>query len=280
VTLIPTSPPYNVRWPYGEYADDLPLAEYQGLLGDSFREFWRVLRVGGTLALNLPPTIRTRDERAYPLGAWAQLHLREAGWLLSEPIVWVKAGKHGMPLAHSTAFGAPSTPYFRPTYELVIVARKQSFSRPTQQPWPAGFLEMVKDTWIIPPAKAPRRGSGEPPSFPDELVRRLVLLFSDPGDVVLDPFVGSGTSAAVAVAEGRIALGCDLSEVSLRSAVRRIGTASLPSPVQPGCPVCEAPTSDGRRGRRTALQPVASGPIVSEGGRSSRASRLHSLHPS
>jgi DNA modification methylase len=84
--LIVTSPPYNVGWGYFDYDDDLPLAEYHALLDDAFRECWRVLRPGGTLALNLPPTIRTATERAYPLGAWAQLHLREAGWRLSEPI--------------------------------------------------------------------------------------------------------------------------------------------------------------------------------------------------
>jgi modification methylase len=251
VRLIPTSPPYNVGWLYADYDDDLPLDEYHETLTTVAAECWRVLEPGGTLAINVPPTIRTRTERAYPLAAQLQLDLRAAGWLLAEPIAWVKAGKDGKPLAHSTAFGAPSTPYFRPTYELLIVARKQSFSRQTRQSWPDGFLEMVKDTWVIPPARAPRRGSGDPPPFPDELVRRLVLLFSDPGDVVLDPFVGSGTTVAVAVTEGRIGIGSDRSARSLRAAAERVASAALRIESSERCVICTGPLLGRRRDAAT-----------------------------
>lgn len=251
VRLIPTSPPYNVRWPYSDYHDDLPLGEYHAMLSAVWAECWRVLVPGGTLAINVPPTIRTRTERAYPLAAELQHDLRAAGWLLSEPIAWVKGDKQGRPLAHSTAFGALSTPYFRPTYELVIVARKGSYSRQTRQVWPDGFLEMVKDTWVIPPAKAPRRGSGDPPPFPDELVRRLVLLFSDPGELAADPFLGSGTSAAVAIAEGRRAFGSDISLRNVETAARRLEAMPLQIGSTERCAICNGPLAGRRRGAAT-----------------------------
>src|SRR5262245_56399807 len=66
VALIPTSPPYNVRWLYSDYDDDLPLDEYHAMLKAASAECWRVLEPGGTLAITVPPTIRTRTERAYP----------------------------------------------------------------------------------------------------------------------------------------------------------------------------------------------------------------------
>jgi DNA modification methylase len=52
----------------------------------------------------------------------------------------------------------------------------------------------MKDTWCIKPGHAQ---PGGPLAFPDELVRRLVLLFSEPGDVVLDPYAGTGTTGRV-----------------------------------------------------------------------------------
>jgi len=246
VHLIVSSPNYNIAWPYLDCDDDRPLDEYLAAQAAILRECHRVLVPGGTLAWNVPPTIRRPDERAFPLGAWVQLHLRETGWLLAEPIAWVKAGKDGRPLAHSTAFGAMTCPYFRPTYELVIVARKQTHTRETRESWPAGFMEMVKDTWMIPSARPPKRSLGEPPPFPPELVRHLVLLFTDPGVVVLDPMLGSGTTAAVTVAEGRLAIGCDRSAAYLKGAAERI--ASMPLRLAPRLPclICNGPV----RGRR------------------------------
>jgi len=251
VQLIVSSPNYNVGWPYPDCDDDRPLDEYLATQAAILRECYRVLVPGGTLAWNVPPSTRRPNERAFPLGAWVQLHLREAGWLLGEPIAWVKAGKDGRPLAHSTAFGAPSNPYLRPTYELVILARKQTFSRATREPWPAGFMEMVKDVWLIPSARPPKRALGEPPAFPPELVRRLILLFSDPGDTVLDPMAGSGTAVAVAVAEGRIGIGSDLSAAYLARAAERIATVPLRLPSRQRCATCNEWFAVGRQPRVT-----------------------------
>ncbi len=63
-----------------------------------------------------------------------------------------------------------------------------------------GYMELLKDVWPLPHGRAKR---GDPPAFPDELVRRLVLLFSAPGDIVLDPFAGTGTVGRVARLQGR-----------------------------------------------------------------------------
>jgi len=247
VMLIPTSPPYNVGWPYLNHDDDRPIDEYLASLAAILRECYRVLAPGGTLAWNVPPTTRRPDERAFPLAAWCQMHLRETGWLLSEPIIWVKAGRNGQPLAHSRAFGAMTIPYFRPTYEHVIVARKATYRRETHEPWPVGFLEMVKDTWMISPARSPKRSEGEPPAFPPELVRRLALLFTDPGDVMLDPMMGSGTSIMVAVAEGRRAVGCDRSPTYLQQAAQRVAAMPLRFPTGRRCTICNGLIGEGRR---------------------------------
>ena len=201
--LVVTSPPYNVGWDYGDNgeSDQLPLAEYKTLLDDVLAGIYRVLQPGGVLALNLPPTIRTAEHRAWPVGAWAQMHLAAGPWLLREPITWVK-GQDGVAFAVGTRVGDASNPYARPCHELIIVASKQTY-RIERKTWENGTpLDWLKDVWHIP--AAPTR-KGWPAPFPDELVKRLVCLYSRAGDVVLDPFAGTGTTARVAVALGRSA---------------------------------------------------------------------------
>jgi DNA modification methylase len=202
VQLVVTSPGYGIGWDYadGGAADALPLDEHQANLTEVLVELKRVLRRGGVLALNLPETIRTLDERAYPLSAWAQLELRRLGFLLREPIVWAHQDAQGHPLAMTTAIGAPSNPYLRRTFERVLVASVDDYAVPNKQQWPADSLEWAKDLWPIGPGHA---RPGGPLAFPDELVRRLVLLFSGLGDVVLDPFAGTGTTGRLARELGR-----------------------------------------------------------------------------
>lgn len=203
--LALTSPPYNVGWDYGDggEADRLPLSEYKTLLADALTGIYRVLQPGGVLALNLPPTIRTAEHRAWPLGAWAQMHLAAGPWLLREPITWVK-GQDGEAYAVGTRVGAASNPYARPCYELIIVASKASYSIEGKT-WENGTpLDVLKDVWHI--AASPiRKDSGLPQPFPDELARRVIDLYSRRGDVVLDPFAGLGTVGRVARDMGRAA---------------------------------------------------------------------------
>ena len=202
VQLVVTSPPYNVGWKYadGGEADRLPLAEYQTLLADVLAQLYRVLQPGGVLALNLPPTIRTADARAWPLGAWAQMHLEKGPWLLREPVAWVK-GKAGEARAKSTAWGAPTKSYLRPCHELLIVASKGDYRIPGQT-WDRSIVTMdvLKDVWHVPAAPTRR---GLPAPFPDDLVKRLVCLYSRAGDIVLDAFAGLGTVGRVAASLGR-----------------------------------------------------------------------------
>jgi modification methylase len=205
VQLVVTSPPYNVGNSYGDdgTGDRLPLDEYLSVLTAVFAELFRVLRDGGVLALNLPPSIRVPGEpRALPLAAWATLHLQDTGWLLSEQFAWVKTARDGTLIATHNKPGAFTNPARRPCHELVLMAHKTTYRLPDKRAWPSEirYVERLKDVWLLPPGRARQ---GHPLAFPDELVRRLVLLYSCPGDVVLDPFAGTGTVGRVAGKLGR-----------------------------------------------------------------------------
>jgi DNA modification methylase len=247
VQLVLTSPPYNIGWDYaGRDNDRQPLSDYLALLEGFVAGAERILASGGVLAVNLPQTIRVYDSpnghrrrpkppipgktyrnkppkdalvhRSYPVAAWLMMHLTQTGWLLREPIVWVKsmvkqvadefynAGQVYV-RATSTAIGAHSNPCLRPCHEMVLVASKDTYRIPNRDHrWPGessafgGHLELCKDVWPLGPGQAK---AGEPLAFPDELVSRLVLLYSNPGDVVLDPFAGNGTTGRVARLHGR-----------------------------------------------------------------------------
>jgi DNA modification methylase len=157
------------------------------------------------LALNLPPSINVSGQfRAFPLAAWATLHLQEHGWQLREPITWVKTARSNPeePYTFQRVLGAPANFRMRPCKEEILLASKESYRVPGKRDWPADerYIEICKDVWPLPAGRAQR---GEPLAFPYDLVARLVKLFSEPGDVVLDPFAGKGTVCRVARQLGR-----------------------------------------------------------------------------
>ncbi len=231
VQLVLTSPPFNCGWDYaGADNDRLPLSEYQEMLDAFLDGAMHVLRPGGVLAVNLPQTIRVYDvtngrqrrprapipgktyrnkppkdallHRGYPIAADFQMRMIAAGWLNREPIVWVKSKGDVEARATSTAIGAYSNPCLRPCHEMVLVASKDDYRIPARDHrWPGvdadwgGYLELCKDVWRLNPGQAK---AGEPLAFPEDLAIRLVKLFSNPGDVVLDPFAGQGTTGRIA----------------------------------------------------------------------------------
>lgn len=208
--LVVTSPPYNVGFDYADagVGDRLPLAEYQAMLAEVLTGLYRVLRPGGVLAVNVPPTIRTEGARAWPLAAWLQLQMQACGFLLREPAVWVK-GKDGEAFTPGVAVGAASNPFLRPACELWVLASKDDYRIPGKNPrdWAVAeegdrYLDWLKDVWFAPPGKVRR---GDPLAFPERVVRFLVRAYSCPGDVVVDPFAGTGTTGRVAITEGRAA---------------------------------------------------------------------------
>lgn len=232
VHLMITSPPYNVS---KEYDQDLTLEEYRQLLRRVFSETYRVLVTGGRACLNLANLGR---KPYLPLHAFLISDMLEIGYLMRGEIIWDKAGS----AAPSTAWGSwmsASNPVLRDVHEYILVFCKQSFSRPssdtanqTESGKPARrtstierdeFLDWTKSIWQFPSASA--RQVGHPAPFPEQLPERLIKLYSFEGDVVLDPFAGSGTTCVAALNNRRRYVGYEIEPEYVELAERRLKQA-------------------------------------------------------
>jgi site-specific DNA-methyltransferase (adenine-specific) len=217
IHLMVTSPPYNAR---KEYDEDLTLEEYIALLGRVCQETYRVLVPGGRVCIN----IANLGRKPYiPLNAYISQIMIEFGFLMRGEIIWDKGSSAGS----STAWGSwmsASNPTLRDVHEYILVFSKGRFKRQAQGREPTiqreDFLELTRSVWQFPTVSASR--IGHPAPFPVELPRRLIELYTFEGDVVLDPFMGSGTTALAALETGRHFVGYELDEAYVKIAWERI----------------------------------------------------------
>jgi len=218
VHLMVTSPPYNVG---KEYDKDLTLGEHLEFIEEVMKEVYRVLVWGGRVCFN----VANLGRKPYlPLHAYLIPVFEKVGFLFRGEIIWDK--KDAISGA-STAWGSWQSavnPVLRDQHEYIIVLSKGSFKREKRRKKDTitkeEFLEFTKSIWRFQPESAKK--IGHPAPFPEELAYRCIQLYSFEGDVVLDPFVGSGTTCVVALKKGRHWIGIDIEEKYVKLAEERI----------------------------------------------------------
>ena len=217
VHLMVTSPPYNVG---KDYDANLSMDEYLDLLRCVLQETYRTLVDGGRACVN----VANIGRKPYiPLHAYIIQITAEIGFFMRGEIIWDK-GMSGS----STAWGSwmsPSNPTLRDTHEYILVFQKPPFGRKREDgrnPTIArdDFLEHTKSTWSFPPASAKR--AMHPAPFPVELPTRLINLYTFSGEVVLDPFMGTGATAIAASKLDRVFVGYEISNEYAEIASNRL----------------------------------------------------------
>ena len=216
VDMVVTSPPYNKRaskkrigkthaWKkhnidYGDYKDDMPEEEYQEWQKKVLRECLRVLKINGSIFYNHKPRI-VNHKIIFP-------HEWLGEFIIRQMIIWNKLSSPVI-----------DTIRFMPLVEYIFWITKE---RKTPKFNPEAFH--YKEVWEI-----PAKPSEHPAPFPEKIAERCIKATSDVGDLVLDPFIGSGTTAAVAKRLGRNYLGIELNPEYIKLAEERIaGVAYQP----------------------------------------------------
>ncbi len=234
VALVVTSPPYFAGKEYEEVlghghvpADYLA---YLDMLTDVFSQCVRKLEPGGRIAVNVA-NLGRRPYRSLSADV-VQILQDRLRLLLRGEVIWVKARGAAGNCAWGS-FRGPANPVLRDLTERVVVASKGRLdrARPVAQradeelPFEATapveeFMEATTDVWEIPPASATR--VGHPAPFPVELPKRLIELYTYRGDLVLDPFMGAGTTAVAALRTERHYVGFDTDAAYVDTAEERI----------------------------------------------------------
>ena len=234
VALVVTSPPYFAGKEYEEAVGEghVPASykDYLQMLRDVFAECKRKLEPGGRIAVNVANLGRKpyRSLSSDVIGILQDDH----GLLLRGEVIWRKAEGAAGNCAWGS-FQRPANPVLRDLTERVVIASKGRFDRAlsaaerSTRGLPSlgtanadEFMDATTDVWEIPAESATR--VGHPAPFPVELPERLIDLYTYRGDLVLDPFMGAGTTAVAAVRTGRHYAGFDTDGDYLDVARQRI----------------------------------------------------------
>lgn len=213
IDLIFADPPFNAGKDYGDFDDSKEVEDYYSWLLVRLEEMVRILRVGGALWLMNSPT---------HIG-FCQVSLDELGLTFRNMVVWAYAGptpakghlpktwrpilfysKGKLNCFHQERVELErATLYYNPT---------KAETRPVHDLWPD--IPKLVGGYLAPPELLETLDGkfAHPTQMPERIAERIILLTSDEGDLVFDPFAGTGTIAVVAKRLGRSYIVCDISK--------------------------------------------------------------------
>jgi DNA modification methylase len=234
VHLVITSPPYYTHVDYGNENGVECVASYEDYLENLkkvFENVWKVLVDGGTACINVTNMKSRKSVEGksflYPIVADTIRFMQNVGFVFFDEIIWVKGWGNNGALKGKPLFGSypyPPTPKILDSiFEHVLIFKKpgkrmvekdvKEKSRLTKEEW----IEYTRGVWLI----NPDRKAKHPAVFPLEIPRRLIKLYSFVGDVVYDPFAGTGTTLVASYLLGRKAIGVEVNKKFLDEAIKK-----------------------------------------------------------
>ena len=226
IDLVVTSPPYNLGIKYDSYSDDLPLDEYYDWCADWLIECYRVLKPDGRICLNHYLSCGTSEQRFAPLMELNSI-AEEIGFHHHGCAIW-----DDRTITKRTAWGSwlsARAPYLNIPYEGILILYKDHWRKDREglsDITAKEFMETASGVWKIQPCHTYDTIA----NFPIDLPRKCIRFFSYLGDIVLDPFMGSGTTALAAKQTGRKYVGFEISPNYWKKAINNLSQECIFDP--------------------------------------------------
>jgi len=219
VDLIITSPPYDVGIKYEDYNDNIPYSEYLDFTKKWLSQCYDFAKKDGRFCLNIPLDKNKGGQQS--VCADITTIAKKVGWKYHSTVIWNEQN-----ISRRTACGSfqrASAPYVIAPVEVIVLLYKKQWAKEEKGESDIAkkeFIEWTNGVWNF--SGESKRRVGHPAPFPIELPRRCIKLFSYVDDVVLDPFMGSGTTLIACLETGRTGIGVEIDERYCKLAVKRL----------------------------------------------------------
>jgi len=219
IDLIVTSPPYDVDIKYENYNDNIPYSEYLEFTRKWLSKCYDFAKADGRLCLNIPLDKNKGGQQSVCADITAIA--KNVGWKYHATIIWNEQN-----ISRRTAWGSwlsASAPFVIAPVEVIVVMYKKRWEKMRKGKSDVirdEFIEWTNGVWNF--SGESRSKIGHPAPFPVELPRRCIKLFSFVGDVVLDPFLGSGTTLIACLETNRTGIGVEINRSYCELAVKRL----------------------------------------------------------
>jgi len=220
VDLIVTSPPYNVDMKYNHHNDKISYVDYLRFSKRWISRCLNWLKEDGRFCLNIP--LDKNKDGQQSVGADLTTIAKQVGFEYHSTIIWNEGN-----ISRRTAWGSwmsASAPYVIAPVELIVILYKNRWKKTSGSKLSDvarnEFIKWTNGLWTF--QGESKKRVGHPTPFPIELSRRCIKLFSYVDDLVLDPFVGSGTTLVASALSNRQGIGIDIDLEYCKLAKKRL----------------------------------------------------------
>jgi DNA modification methylase len=225
IDLIVTSPPYNIGKKYGVYNDNRNFEEWKKLIDDFLKESNRILKDSGSIFLNLSPIPIGKDREIFPLPYLGYELIKKNNFFVKNIITWTFNNMQNCTNRLSGRYeniiwAIKDKTKFKFNLDEVrveyITKNDKRLTGLGRNPTDVWFFNRVNNV------TKKKKGISHPTVYPEEMIERIIKMTTNINDIVLDPFLGSGTTIIAALELNRKAIGIELDKKYEKEIIKRI----------------------------------------------------------
>lgn len=213
VDLVVTSPPYNIGKKYGQYTDKVSLEDWKSLINDVTKEIYRILKPNGSFFLNLSPIPYGSDKEILPLPYLGYNIMKSNNFFIRNIITWTFNNMQNCTNRLSGRYeniiwGVKDLKNYKFNLDDIripyITKNDKRLTGSGRNPTDVWYFDRVNNM------VKKKNNLSHPTIYPIDMIERIIKMSSNEGDIILDPFLGSGTSVVAAAKLNRKGIGFEL----------------------------------------------------------------------